>query len=143
MDSDLVILDKYLTVYNHLLMDIQIFEFEYPNNIEGYNYLIKIADKYRKYSEVMGAKCLAPLPSPKTEKSYDTNAENKLDSDDMALILRLMGNYHDSLKNAKLYGLKFPNDKDGYNFMVDLAEEQRQTCIIMGIKNLKDLPPKK
>jgi hypothetical protein len=65
MASDKELIEKYLTAYNELLYAIEIFGLRYPNNAEGYNFLIEIASKKRDVAMGIGLTDIAPLPDRK------------------------------------------------------------------------------
>jgi hypothetical protein len=54
-----------LTEYRKLLDKIEIFGKRYPDNIEGYNYLIDMASELYHNIEIVGLSQLPPLPQKK------------------------------------------------------------------------------
>jgi hypothetical protein len=60
-------------------------------------------------------------------------------------IMTYSGLYRSTLLRAKNFSFRFPNNADGYNEIIDMAEEFLQTAIAAGAKakGLPELPPHK
>jgi hypothetical protein len=53
-NSDAFLLYTTLVEYQFALTDIELFGITYPENKEGYNYLIRIAKRYRERLSILG-----------------------------------------------------------------------------------------
>jgi hypothetical protein len=51
--------------------------------------------------------------------------------------------YQSILKQIELFGLKYPDNKDGYNSLIDVAEDIKQRAENAGCQSLTPLPTRK
>jgi hypothetical protein len=59
------------------------------------------------------------------------------------IILSFINQYKSMLKDIEIFGTRFPNSKDEYNFFVDMAADLLNTANTLGLSSLPPLPAKK
>jgi hypothetical protein len=62
------LVDKYINLYDEMLLEAKSFISDYPDNIDGYNRFLDLALKFRRRAVSAGAKDLSPMPPFKTAK---------------------------------------------------------------------------
>jgi hypothetical protein len=59
------------------------------------------------------------------------------------MILSLMNDYTILLVRIENFGLKYPDNIDGYNYLIDIANEKLAMAQGLGVTTLPPLPAKK
>jgi hypothetical protein len=62
---------------------------------------------------------------------------------DKELIEKYLTSYNELLSAIEVFGLKYPGNNDGYNFLVDLAAKKREVALNIGLSDMEELPAKK
>ncbi|MDR0974363.1 MAG: hypothetical protein LBL80_01580 [Ruminococcus sp.] len=65
MESEFVIRNQYLLMYNSGIKDLKLFERDFPNSIEEYNYWQGVLEQMRNTMMSLGMGDLEPLPPKK------------------------------------------------------------------------------
>ncbi|MDR0943237.1 MAG: hypothetical protein LBM41_01750 [Ruminococcus sp.] len=62
---------------------------------------------------------------------------------DHELINTYVIQYQEALQDIKIFGLQYPDNKDGYNALIDIAKRTYERALAVGMDTLAPLPPKK
>jgi hypothetical protein len=62
---------------------------------------------------------------------------------DHELQLTYVIQYQEALTDLKMFDLQFPDNKDGYNALIDIAQRHYERASATGMTALAPLPPKK
>jgi hypothetical protein len=55
----------------------------------------------------------------------------------------LLNSYNRLLDKIEIFGYKFPDNIEAYNFLVDMAADEYNTLAILELTSIKELPMKK